>query len=86
MVTIILLALPKSSIFEDSKLGFSYSHISNNDWGETNPGTFEGISGVDTTYVGVDIGVFTDGFVEVSGNISEGMIVVVPRWVLQHNQ
>jgi len=47
--------------------------------GETNPGTFEGISGVDTTYVGVDIGVFTDGFVEVSGNISEGMIVVVPR-------
>ena len=26
-------------IFEDSKLGFSYSHISNNDWGETNPGT-----------------------------------------------
>ena len=47
--------------------------------GETNPGTFEGTSGVDTTYVGVDIGVFTDGFVEVSGNISEGMIVVVPR-------
>ena len=26
-------------IFENSKLGYSYSHISNNNWGETNPGT-----------------------------------------------
>tara|TARA_A100001011_G_C13800832_1_gene630939 strand:- start:6 stop:509 length:504 start_codon:yes stop_codon:yes gene_type:complete len=26
-------------IFENSNLGFSYSHISNNDWGATNPGT-----------------------------------------------
>ena len=26
-------------IFEDSKLGLSYSHISNNDWGDSNPGT-----------------------------------------------
>ena len=26
-------------IFKDSKLGYSYSHISNNDWGSTNPGT-----------------------------------------------
>ena len=26
-------------IFENSNLGYSYSHISNNDWGETNPGT-----------------------------------------------
>ena len=26
-------------IFENSKIGYSYSHISNNDWGETNPGT-----------------------------------------------
>ncbi len=25
--------------FGDSKLGYSYSHISNNDWGEANPGT-----------------------------------------------
>jgi len=47
--------------------------------GESEVGAFEGVSGVDTTYVGVEIGVFTDGFVEVSGNISEGMIVVVPR-------
>src|SRR5210317_1006054 len=46
--------------------------------GESEVGVFEGVSGVDTTYVGVEIGVFTDGFVEVSGNISEGMIVVVP--------
>ncbi len=27
------------NIFENSKLGYSYSHISNNDWGDTNPGT-----------------------------------------------
>jgi len=47
--------------------------------GESEVGVFEGVSGVDTAYVGVEIGVFTDGFVEVSGNISEGMIVVVPR-------
>ena len=26
-------------IFKGSKLGYSYSHISNNDWGSTNPGT-----------------------------------------------
>ena len=26
-------------IFENSKLSYSYSHISNNEWGETNPGT-----------------------------------------------
>ena len=45
----------------------------------TEVGTFEGESGVDTSYVAVEIGVFTDGFVEVKGNISEGQIVVVPR-------
>jgi lipid A 3-O-deacylase len=26
-------------ILENSKIGYSYSHISNNDWGKTNPGT-----------------------------------------------
>ena len=26
-------------ILENTKLGYSYSHISNNDWGERNPGT-----------------------------------------------
>ena len=26
-------------ILENSKLSYSYSHISNNDWGDTNPGT-----------------------------------------------
>ena len=25
-------------VFENSKIGYSYSHISNNDWGDTNPG------------------------------------------------
>ena len=47
--------------------------------GGTEVGTFEGESGVDTSYVAVEIGVFTDGFVEVKGNISERQIVVVPR-------
>ena len=47
--------------------------------GGTEVGTFEGESGVDTSYVAVEIVVFTDGFVEVKGNISEGQIVVVPR-------
>ena len=47
--------------------------------GETEGGTFQGESGIDTSYVAVEIGVFTDGFVEVKGNISEGQIVVVPR-------
>ena len=26
-------------IFENSKLSYSYSHMSNNEWGDTNPGT-----------------------------------------------
>ncbi|MDC0426541.1 acyloxyacyl hydrolase [Pelagibacteraceae bacterium] len=26
------------NLFKDSKLGYSYSHISNNDWGDINPG------------------------------------------------
>ena len=25
-------------LFDNSQIGYSYSHISNNDWGETNPG------------------------------------------------
>ena len=47
--------------------------------GEAEDEIFQGESGVDTSYVAVEIGVFTDGFVEVKGNISEGQIVVVPR-------
>ena len=27
------------NIFENSKISYSYSHISNNDWGDSNPGT-----------------------------------------------
>ena len=26
-------------VFDNSKIGYSYSHISNNDWGSTNPGS-----------------------------------------------
>ena len=47
--------------------------------GEVETGTFNGESGVDTNYIAVEIGVFTDGFVEVKGNILEGQVVVVPR-------
>ena len=47
--------------------------------GEIEGSTFEGESGVDTIYVAVEIGVFTDGFVEVIGNIAKGQLVVVPR-------
>ena len=47
--------------------------------GEVETGTFNGESGVDTNYIAIEIGVFTDGFVEVKGNISEGQVVVVPR-------
>ena len=47
--------------------------------GELETEVFSGESGVDTTYVGVEIGVFTDGYVEIVGNISEGQLVIVPR-------
>jgi len=47
--------------------------------GEVEGSIFEGESGVDTIYVAVEIGVFTDGFVEVIGNIAKGQLVVVPR-------
>ena len=47
--------------------------------GALDNGIFEGESGVDTSYIAVEIGVFTEGFVEVIGNISEGQLVVVPR-------
>ena len=47
--------------------------------GEQESEVFRGESGVDTTYVGVEIGVFTDGYVEIIGNISEGQLVIVPR-------
>ncbi len=40
---------------------------------------FTGESGVDTTYIGVEIGVFTDGYVEIIGNVNEGQLVIVPR-------
>ena len=33
------LEIISDKFFENSKLSYSYSHISNNDWGETNPGT-----------------------------------------------
>ena len=47
--------------------------------GDLESEVFSGESGVDTTYVGVEIGVFTDGYVEIIGNISEGQLVIVPR-------
>ena len=47
--------------------------------GDSETEVFSGESGVDSTYVGVEIGVFTDGYVEIVGNISEGQLVIVPR-------
>jgi hypothetical protein len=47
--------------------------------GDTEGEIFDGDSGTDTTYVAVEIGVFTDGFVEIIGNIQKGQLVVVPR-------
>ena len=47
--------------------------------GDSETEVFSGESGVDSTYVGVEIGVFTDGYVEIVGNISEGQSVIVPR-------
>ena len=47
--------------------------------GDPESEVFSGESGIDTTYVGVEIGVFTDGYVEIIGNISEGQLVIVPR-------
>ena len=47
--------------------------------GDTESQIFKGQSEIETTYVGVEIGVFTDGFVEIIGNIKEGQLVVVPR-------
>ena len=47
--------------------------------GDPESEVFSGEPGVDTTYVGVEIGVFTDGYVEIIGNISEGQLVIVPR-------
>jgi len=39
----------------------------------------EVLSGEDKSYISVEIGVFTDGYVEIIGNIQEGQEVIVPR-------
>tara|TARA_B100000586_G_scaffold114144_1_gene82241 strand:- start:1411 stop:2925 length:1515 start_codon:yes stop_codon:yes gene_type:complete len=37
------------------------------------------LSGEEKSYISVEIGVFTDGYVEIIGNIQEGQEVIVPR-------
>ena len=39
----------------------------------------EVLTGENKEYIAVEIGVFTDGFVEIIGNIQEGQEVIVPR-------
>jgi len=39
----------------------------------------EVLSGEEKVYISVEIGVFTDGYVEIIGNIQEGQEVIVPR-------
>ena len=39
----------------------------------------EVLSSGEQIYISVEIGVFTDGFVEIVGNIEEGQEVIVPR-------
>lgn len=39
----------------------------------------EVLSGEEKSYISVEIGVFTDGYVEIIGNIQEGQEVIVPR-------
>ena len=39
----------------------------------------EVLSGEESAYIKVEIGVFTDGYVEIIGSIQEGQEVIVPR-------
>ena len=39
----------------------------------------EVLTGENKEYIAVEIGVFTDGFVEIIGNVQEGQEVIVPR-------
>jgi len=70
-----VLFVPVNALIALAEGGYAVEIYSGNQESEV----FTGESGVDTTYVGVEIGVFTDGYVEIIGNISEGQLVIVPR-------
>ena len=70
-----ILYVPVNALIALAEGGYAVEIFSGDEEGEI----FDGDSGTDTTYVAVEIGVFTDGFVEITGNIQKGQLVVVPR-------
>ena len=70
-----VLYVPVNALIALAEGGYAVEIFSGDVEGEV----FDGDSGTDTTYVAVEIGVFTDGFVEIIGNFQKGQLVVVPR-------
>ena len=70
-----VLYVPVNALIALAEGGYAVEIFSGDIEGEI----FNGDSETDTTYVAVEIGVFTDGFVEIIGNIQKGQLVVVPR-------
>ena len=70
-----VLYVPVNALIALAEGGYAVEIFSGDIEGEI----FNEDSETDTTYVAVEIGVFTDGFVEIIGNIQKGQLVVVPR-------
>ncbi|MDC0978055.1 hypothetical protein OAR44_01425 [Acidimicrobiia bacterium] len=70
-----VLYVPVNALIALAEGGYAVEIFNGDEEGEA----FDGDSGTDTTYVAVEIGVFTDGFVEIIGNFQKGQLVVVPR-------
>jgi len=70
-----VLYVPVNALIALAEGGYAVEIFNGDEEGEV----FDGDSGTDTTYVAVEIGVFTDGFVEIIGNFQKGQLVVVPR-------
>ena len=70
-----VLYVPVNALIALAEGGYAVEIFSGDVEGEV----FDGDSGTDTTYVAVEIGVFTDGFVEIIGNFQKGQLEVVPR-------
>ena len=70
-----VLYVPVNALIALAEGGYAVEIFNGDEEGEV----FDGDSGTGTTYVAVEIGVFTDGFVEIIGNFQKGQLVVVPR-------
>jgi len=70
-----VLYVPVNALIALAEGGYAVEIFNGDEEGEV----FDEDSGTDTTYVAVEIGVFTDGFVEIIGNFQKGQLVVVPR-------